>query len=147
MALPAVPVGRREAVDVADRGRAAELLEPAAPPTGGGKMRVEQVGLEAAGGQGQPRDRQEICFSADAEAIERQVRGEQFEVGPAAACHKMADELVERSAAHQPGQERFGAGQFRGRDCVQHPRRTVANEAGARGRTLERAMVAAAAAH
>ena len=95
VALVAVPLGGREAVDVADRGWSATLLEPAAPPTGGGKMRVEQVGLEAAGGQGQLWDGQKICFSADAEAIERQVGGEQFEVGPTAACHKMADELIE----------------------------------------------------
>ena len=52
VALVAMPLGGSEAMDVADRGWTAELLEPAAPPTGGGKMRVEQVGLEAAGGQG-----------------------------------------------------------------------------------------------
>jgi hypothetical protein len=58
-------------------------------------MRVKQVGLEAASGQSEPWDGQEICFSADAQAIERQVCGEQFEIRPTAACHKMADELIE----------------------------------------------------
>jgi hypothetical protein len=37
-------------------------------------MGVKQVGLEAAGGQSQPRHGQEISFSANAETIERQIR-------------------------------------------------------------------------
>jgi hypothetical protein len=95
VALVAVPFRRREAVDMTDRGRSADLLEPAAPPTGGGKVRVEQVGLEAAGGKGKLWDCQKIRFSPNAEAIEPQIRGKQLNVGPAAACDKMADELVE----------------------------------------------------
>ena len=36
MRLMAMPQRRGEALDVADRGRAAEAFEPAAPPAGGG---------------------------------------------------------------------------------------------------------------
>ena len=78
-------MGRGEAVDVADRGRAAELLEPAGPPTGGREMRVKHIGLEAAGGGGQARNGEQVRFAADAEPVEGNVGGEQFGVGAAAA--------------------------------------------------------------
>ena len=49
-----------------------------APPTGGREMRVEHIGLEAAGGGGQARNGEQVRFAADAEAVERHVGGEQF---------------------------------------------------------------------
>ena len=36
-------------MDVADRGRAAEAFEPAAPPTGGGKSRLDRCRRDAVG--------------------------------------------------------------------------------------------------
>ena len=44
MRLLAMPERRGEALDVADRGRAAEAFEPAAPPTGGGERGLDDVG-------------------------------------------------------------------------------------------------------
>jgi hypothetical protein len=49
--LLAMPLGGGEAVDVADRRRATKPLEPAAPPTSGRQMRMEQVGLKAMSGK------------------------------------------------------------------------------------------------
>lgn len=88
-------------------------------------MRVEYVGLKTACGRRQPRNCQEVCLSTDADTIERQVRREQFGIGSAATREEMADELVERGAAHQPSQKRLGTRHFRRRDRVQYPRRAA----------------------
>ena len=94
MTLAAVPVGGGEAMDMANRGRAAQLLEPAAPPAGRGEMRVEHVGLEAACGRRQTRHGEQIRFAADADPIERHVGREQFLVRAAAARDAMVDQLI-----------------------------------------------------
>ena len=49
MRLMAVPEGGSKALDVADRGRAAEAFEPAAPPTGGRQGRLNDFGAVLAG--------------------------------------------------------------------------------------------------
>ena len=120
VALLVVPEGGGEAVDVADRGRAAEALEPAAPPTGGREMGVEQLGVEVAGGLADPRDGQRVELAADAEGLELHAGDPHFDGGGAAAGDAVLRDLRRIGAAHQAGQEGFGAGHSRGRDDVEH---------------------------
>src|SRR4051812_26107165 len=121
MRLLAMPMCRRKSVDVADRRRAAERFQPAAPPTGGGEVRVKHIGLKATSGRGKPWDREQVAFAVDAESIERNIGGEKLGVRPAAARYAVADKLIGRRAPQQSQQKCFGAGQFRGRYRVQHP--------------------------
>ena len=64
MRLMAMPQGGRETLHMADRRRAAEAFEPAAPPTGGGERRLNDLGAMLVGRRGQDRDRSQIDLAA-----------------------------------------------------------------------------------
>jgi hypothetical protein len=82
-------------------------------------MRVKQIGAKAASGTAQPNRSEQVSLAADADAIERHVGGEHFQIGCAWARQAMVNDLIGGRASEQPGEERFGTGHAGGGNGVQ----------------------------
>ena len=117
---------------MANRGRPAELLEPAAPPTGSGKMRMEQVGLEAAGGQGKPWDGQRFAFPPMPSRSNGRLAASSSRFAWLRLVTKWLTNWSSEARRINRAKKRFGACQFRGRDRVQHARRPLRTKRRAR---------------
>ncbi len=127
MRLMAVPQRRGKALDMADRGRAAEAFEPAAPPAGGGQRRLDDFGAVLASRARQNGERQCTDLAADSPGLGGQAKAVHFGNGGTVAFDDGGDVVAAGDhVGRHAHQLHFGAGHARGRDHLQHAARSSA---------------------
>ena len=94
MRLMAMPRGRGEALHVADRRRAAEAFEPAAPPTGGGKRGLNEVGAMLSCRPRQQWESGDVGLARNPQGLRVEAEAVHFGNGGAAALDQRGDSVA-----------------------------------------------------